>query len=661
VARQVRGLDAIAYGGDYNPEQWPEEVWQEDIALMRAAGVNLVSVGIFSWALLEPVPGVFTFDWLDRLLDLLHGAGIRVDLATPTAAPPAWFTRRHPGARLVDREGRILGGGGRQSFCPSSPEYARASVTITEQLGRRYGNHPALALWHVHNEFAGVNAHCYCPNCAAAFLGWLREHHGDLDTLNAAWGTAFWGQRYGDWAEIEPPRLGPTVVNPTQQLDYLRFCSDTHLNNYRRERDVLRTLAPGVPITTNFQIANCKWLDYWKWTAEVDIVANDHYLQAERADNHIELAMCADLTRSLAGGAPWLLMEHSTSAINWQPRNIAKRAGELGRNSMAHVARGADGVMFFQWRASPFGAEKFHSAMLPYGGTDTRIWREVVQLGADLSALRDVRGSRVAADVAMVWDWESWWALELDWRPSVDLVYRERVEAYYEQLWKSHLTVDFVHPEGDLGRYPLVVVPSLYLTTPAAAKNLTDYVDNGGTLVVSYFSGIVDGNDTVHPGGHPGALRDLLGVAVEEFLPLRSGQRVRLDDGARGDVWAEDVKLRGAEAVLRYADGPAAGGPAVTRHARGRGHAWYVSTRLDGPALADVLRKAYDDAGRTPPTGVPDGIELVHRAPFTVVISHRDDDAYLTLAGTDVLGAERHEGRLLVPAGAVRVVRAAGG
>ncbi|MEN3304615.1 MAG: beta-galactosidase, partial [Micromonosporaceae bacterium] len=521
------------------------------------------------------------------------------------------------------------------------PEYARAAVRITQELGQRYASHPALALWHLHNEFAGVNAHCYCDTCAAAFRDWLDARYGDLDALNTAWGTSFWGQRYGSFDEIDPPRLGPTVVNPSQQLDYLRFCSDTHLANYRRERDALRPLSPEVPITTNFQIANCKWLDYWKWTTEVDIVANDHYLQAERTDNEIELAMCADLTRSLAGGAPWLLMEHSTSAVNWQPRNIAKRPGELARNSLAHVARGADGVMFFQWRASPFGAEKFHSAMLPPGGRDTRVWREVTALGAQLSGLAGLRGARVAADVAMVWDWESWWALELDWRPSVDLAYRDRVEAYYEQLWRDHLTVDFVHPEGDLGRYPLVVVPSLYLTTAAAAKNLTAYADNGGTAVVSYFSGIVDGTDTVHPGGYPGALRDLLGLTVAEFLPLRRGERVTLaEDAGSGDVWAEDISLRGAEAVLRYADGPAPGGPAVTRYARGRGHAWYVSTRLSGPALRSVLGRAYADAGLAPRTDLPDGVELVRRGPYTFVINHLDSD--VDAGGT-------------VPAGQVRV------
>ncbi|HTJ36224.1 MAG TPA: beta-galactosidase [Dactylosporangium sp.] len=637
---QLGGLAGIAYGGDYTPEQWPEEVWASDVELMRDAGVNLVSLGMFNWALLEPAPGVYTFEWLDRVLELLHGAGIRVDLGTPSAAPPPWFARHNPGARLVDRAGHTLGQGGRQSFCPSSPEYAAAAANIADRLGRRYGDHPALALWHVHNEFAGVNAHCYCGTCGAAFRAWLRARHGDLATLNAAWGTAFWGQRYGDWEEIEPPRVAPTAVNPAQQLDYLRFCSDTHLANYRRERDVLRGHSPGVPITTNFMIANCKWLDYWKWAGEVDIVANDHYLASERTDRHVELAMCADLTRSLAGGAPWLLMEHSTSAVNWQPRNIAKRPGELARNSMAHVARGADGVMFFQWRASRFGAEKFHSAMLPQAGTGTRIWREVTDLGSRLAGLGELRGTRVAADVAVVWDWEAWWALELEWRPSVDVTFRERVEAYYARLWEAHLTVDFVHPEAALGRYPLVVVPSLYLTTAAAAKNLDAYVSGGGTLVVSYFSGVVDANDAVPDGAYPGALRDLLGITVEEFLPLRDGERVTLSDGSSADVWAEDVHLAGAEAVVSYVDGPAPGAPAVTRHERGAGAAWYVSTRLSDTDLGRLLARVCADAGLAA-ADLPAAVELVRRPPFAVAINHGTEPA-------DVRGTTVPAGEILV-------------
>jgi beta-galactosidase len=655
--RLLPRLANIAYGGDYNPEQWPEHVWHEDVRLMREAGVNLVSVGIFSWALLEPAEGRYDFGWLDRVLDLLHDGGIAVDLATPTAAAPAWFFHRHPEARPVTREGHVLGGGARHSFCPSSPAYRQSAARITKRLAERYAEHPALVLWHVHNEYSWAAPECYCRTSAEAFRGWLRVRYGTLAALNDAWGTTFWGQRYGDWAEIEPPRIAPPGVNPAQQLDFRRFSGDEYLACFRAERDILHRLSPGVPVTTNFMIGNCKDIDCWRWAREVDVVANDHYLQAERADNHIDLAMAADLTRSVAGGRPWLLMEHSTSAVNWQPRNIAKRPGEMRRNSMAHIARGAESALFFQWRASRFGAEKFHSAMVPHGGTSTRIWREVVELGSDLAKLDELLGTRVAAEVGIVWDWQSWWALELEWRPSVDLSYPDRISAFYDRAWRAHRTVDFVHPEGDLSRYPLVLVPSLYLTTPAAAANLTAYVENGGTLVVSYFSGIVDENDTVHPGGHPGALRELLGVEVEEFLPLRAGEQVILDGGLTADVWTEQLVLTTAEPVLRYLDGPAAGSPAVTRHRLGRGTALYVSTRLNGSHLDAVLR----EAGMAPREDIPDGVEVVERvgssARYVLALNHTDRDVELPGVGKELLTGAPCHGVLPLPAGEVRVLR----
>ena len=318
-------------------------------------------------------------------------------------------------------------------------------------------------------------------------------------------------------------------MNPAQRLDFARFSSDALLACFRRERDILHALSPGIPVTTNFMATNCKSVDYWRWAAEVDVISNDNYLTAEATDSYLGLAMSADMARSLAGGGPWLLMEHSTSAVSWQPRNIAKRPGEMRRNSLAHVARGADGVLFFQWRASRFGVEKHHSAMLPQGGTGTRVWREVAALGAELASLGGLRGTVVEPDIALLWDWQSWWAQELDWRPTVDLGYLERVRAWHEASLRAGLTADFAHPEAaELSRYRLVVVPALYLTTERAAANLRRYVEGGGTLVVSCFSGIVDDRDRVYPGPYPGALRDVLGLTVEEWLPLRAGEQVAL-------------------------------------------------------------------------------------------------------------------------------------
>lgn len=664
-----RGLTRLAFGGDYNPEQWPESVWQEDVRLMREAGVTMVSVGIFSWALLEPSPGRYDFGWLDRLLDLLHEHGIRVDLGTPTVVPPVWFYRAHPEALPVTAEGVRYEFGSRAAICHSNADYRSAAAAITTKLAERYGDHPALAMWHVHNEYGVPVSACYCASCAAHFRRWLATTYGTVDAVNEAWGTAFWGQRYGGFEDINPPRLTPAAVNPGQALDYKRFADATMRENFRMERDILHRLSPGVPVTTNFMTAlsQCDSVDYWAWGREVDLVTNDHYLITDGRRTHVNLAMAADLTRSVAGGAPWLLLEHSTSGVNWQLRNPAKAPGQMARNSLAHVARGSEGALFFQWRQSRRGAEKFHSAMVPHGGTDTRVWREVVELGASMEVLSEIRGTRTEADVAVLWDWHSWWAQTLDWRPSVDHDARERADAFYEALYDRHLTVDFAHPEADLSRYPLVVVPALYLMTEAAGRNLKAYVEQGGTLVVSFFSGIVDQHDAVHEGAYPGPLRDVLGLTVEEFSPLLPGERVRVTgpDGTElsADVWTEFVVPRGAETVSAYADGPAAGLPAVTRHRLGEGTAWYVSTRLGADGLDALLGRAGEDAGLAPRTDLPRDVEVVRRTgasgTYLFAVNHTASDAKVPLeaAGTELLTGDRAAGRLAVPAGAVRIVR----
>jgi beta-galactosidase len=653
-------LGKIIYGGEYYPEQWPESIWVQDIQLMRLANVNMVAVGVFAWASIESAPGVYDFGWLDKVLELLHGAGIQVALGTPTASPPPWFFSRYPHCRPTTSDGRILGIGARESYCPSAPEYRSAAASIAKVIAARYRDHPALAMWHVNN---GLGAHvgpCHCERSAEAFRDWLRSRYSDLNALNAAWGTAFWGQRYGDWTEIQPPRQAPLPVNPTQRLDFMRFSSDEYLACYTQERDVLRSLRPDIPATTNFMAGLAKGTDYWRWAQEVDLIANGHYLIAEDSRSEVDLALSADLARSLAGGRPWLLIEHSTGAVNWQPRNLAKIPGQMRRNSMAHVARGADGAMFFQWRAARFGSEKFHSAMVPHGGTSTQIWRDVVALGADLSSLREVHGSRVIADVAVMWDWQSWWAMEFDDMPTREHTYLDRIRAFYEALWDRNVTVDFVAPAGDLSRYRAVLVPSLYLIGQSAADNLQRYVDGGGVLLVSYFSGIVDEHDHVYPGPFPGALRNVLGLTVEELHPLRLHQKVVLADGTCGDVWSERVVPAGAETVVRFEDGPDAGHPALTRYASGAGVAWYLATRLDAPSLAPLIDRLLEDAAISPPM-FPAGVEVVRRTgpdtDYLFLINHGDSPAEVEVTGVNLLDFRRYDNDLEIPASDVVVLR----
>ncbi|HEY8473182.1 MAG TPA: beta-galactosidase [Natronosporangium sp.] len=665
MSRLVPRVSGLVYGGDYNPEQWPEQVWAEDAKLMREAGVNLATVGVFAWSKLEPSPGRYDFDWLDRVLDLLHQAGIAVDLATATAAPPPWFSHKYPETLPVTADGRRLSYGSRQAFCPSSPVYREAALGMAERLATRYAGHPALAMWHVHNEYGCQNPRCYCDVSAAAFRDWLRRRYRDLDELNEAWGTTFWSQRFSDWEQVQPPRATTTAPSsPSGVLDFQRFCSDALLELFVAERDLLHRLSPGVPVTTNLMVTgNFGALDYWRWAPELTkqdgLISTDHYIvPGDPIEPAAQVACGADRSRSLAGG-PWLLMEHSTSSLSWRPRNFAKAPGQLLRNSLAHVARGSEGVNFFQWRASRYGAEKWHSAMLPHAGTDTKIWHEVVTLGGHLRRLAEIDGSTVRTDVAILLDHASGWAAEAPDQPSVDMTTFFELRRWHAALWRSGVVTDFAHPGADLSRYRLLLAPALYLLDDAAAANLAGFVAAGGTLVVGPYSGIVDEHDHVRLGGYPGALRDLLGVRVTEFFPLDAGEQVVLDNGWVGTIWTEHARVEAATVVAWYADGPVAGCPAVTRHPAGAGTAWYLGTRLADPDLATLLRKA----GAAPLLpDAPPGLEAVRRQhpdgrSYLFLVNHAVTPATVAGTGTDLLTGTDWAGAVTVPAGEVVVLR----
>lgn len=653
----------LAFGGDYNPEQWPREVWDEDVSMMREAGVNLVSLGIFAWARIETAEGQYEFDWLDEVIDLLHANQISIDLATATASPPAWFSHAYPETLPVDAEGVRRSFGARQAYCPSSPRYREAAARLAGKLGDRYADHPAVVMWHLNNEYGCHNWHCYCDVSAEAFRTWLQQRYASLDELNDSWGTAFWSQHYTDWEQVGPPRIVSynTFANPGQQLDWWRFSSDELRECYRAEKVALQAYVTQ-PITTNF-MSFFKPVDYWSWSDEVDIVSNDHYLQAVDPDNAQELAMGADLMRSLAGGTPWLLMEHSTSAVNWQPRNIAKTPGQMRRNSLQHIARGSDGALFFQWRASRSGAEKFHSALVPHAGRDSKVWREVTELGADLAALSDVARTRVdPADVAIVFDWPSWWAAELDSHPSVDVAPLVEARRWHQELWGRSVTVDFATPEGDLTSYKVVVLPNQYALSDAAVEALTAFVAAGGVLVATYFTGIVDERDHIRLGGYPGALRDLLGLTVEEFFPLEQDAHIALSEYGEGAIWSELGAATSATVLATYAEGPVEGSPAVTRNEVGGGNAWYVGTQLSTDGLAQLVDDILSRAAVVPVVpGLPSGVEAIRRSnqdeTFLFLINHTAGDVRVNVEGTEVIGGREVAG-LDVPAGGVAVVRA---
>ncbi|MFC5729614.1 MULTISPECIES: beta-galactosidase [Nocardioides] len=624
----------LGFGADYNPDQWGREVWDEDVRLMRRAGVNIVSLGIFSWARLQPAEDSWDFTWLDEVMDLLHAHGIAVDLATATASPPPWLGAQHPEILPVTRTGETMWPGARQHWRPTSPVFRQHALAVVEAIAGRYASHPALAAWHVSNELGCHNLYDYSDDAAAAFRVWLAERYGDLDVLNHAWGTAFWSQRYSDWDQVLPPRLTPTIPNPTHQLDFKRFSSDALKDYLRAERGVLDRLTPDVPVTTNFMVmSNFSGLDYADWAGEVDFVSNDHYATIDGRGLD-ELSFSANLTSGLAGGQPWFLMEHSTSAVNWRAINPPKADGALVRDSLTHVAHGADAVCFFQWRQSVSGAEKYHSAMVPHAGEDSEVYRTVVRLGGHLERLAPVVGSRrQRARVAILFDIESTWTLDLEANPSSSLSHREDALDWYAAFLALGVRADVLPVGAPLLGYDLVVAPLVHVMPAATADRLRDFVEGGGHLVTTYFSGIVDENNHVWPGGYPGALRELLGIRVEELAPLLDGQEVDLDDGSTGTRWTDRITATApdTEILATYRTGLQAGRPAVTRRAVAGGSATYVSTRLGPEGLEPLVGRLLDAAGVDSelPGGLRGRVELTIRTDdereFWFLVNRTDD------------------------------------
>lgn len=599
----------LGYGGDYNPDQWPESVWDDDIRLMRQARVNMVSLAIFSWDRIQPSEDVWDFDWLDRIIDKLGKAGIAVDLASATASAPMWLYAKHPEVLPVEADGTVVHAGSRQSWRPTSPVYRQYALEVCRRLAERYGDNPYVTAWHVGNEYGWNNAVDYSPDAQRAFREWCRERYGDVQHVNEAWGAAFWSQEVRSFDEIDVPRhMGnDAMVNPSKQLDFTRFCSDALRTFYMAERDVIASICPDKPITTNFMVSTDQCaVDYAAWSREVDFVSNDHYFTAGEA--HLDELACSDsLVSGFADGNPWCLMEHSTSAVQWKPINSRKRSGELMRDALSHVAFGADSINFFQWRQSRSGAEAFHSAMVPHAGENTSVFNEVCELGKTLSMLGDagLQGSAVRpSDVAILFSADAEWATRSQTLPTTRLSHWHGIRDWYRALLDIGVRADVVPLAQDWEGYRTVILPTMLTLADADVRRLAAFVQSGGRMVVDYASGLVDDSFHVGLGGYPGCggglLREMLGVRGEEINILGpvDGEfdLVRLSNGTVSRLWQNVVTSVADDAtVVAYYDGVEArewelqGVPAIVRHPYGEGETYYVGCDLNLDDLASVI------------------------------------------------------------------------
>jgi beta-galactosidase len=617
-------LPRFYHGGDYNPDQWLKhpEVLEEDIRLMKLAKCNVMSVGIFAWSALELEEGRFTFEWLDDIINKLYDNGIYTILATPSGARPAWMSQKYPEVlRVGGNRVRNLHGA-RHNHCFTSPVYREKTEIINTKLAERYSSHPAVLAWHISNEFGGE---CHCSYCQDAFRGWLKNKYGTLEKLNDAWWTAFWSHTYTDWSQIQSPAPHGERMVHAMNLDWKRFVTDQTIDFYKHETKPLRKYNQDIPITTNFMEA-FEGINYFKFAKELDVVSWDNYPTWHNSKDDVDLAswisMMHDLFRSLKGGKPFMLMESTPSLTNWQSISKLKKPGMHLLSSMQAVAHGSDTVQYFQWRKSRGSSEKFHGAVVDHCGHEhTRVFKDVTQLGEALEKLDVIVGTSIKPKVAVIFDWENRWAIKDSQGPrNIGIKYEETVKQNYKAFWKKGVPVDIIDMDCEFSNYKLLIAPMLYMIRPGVGERIEKFVENGGTFVATYWSGIVDENDLCFLGGFPGPLRKVLGIWSEEIDALYDGETKAVvfnDDnilGLQGSYEAVElcdlIHLEGAEALAVYGEDFFVGRPALTVNSFGQGKSYYITSRNSESFNDDFYGKLIEELKikRTIETNLPYGV-----------------------------------------------------
>ncbi|NMN02164.1 beta-galactosidase [Bifidobacterium panos] len=604
--------NSFLFGGDWNPEQWPEETWEHDIEMLEDAHVNEVTINVFSWALLQPAEDRYDFTMLDKIVALLVKHDFNIVMATGTAALPGWMVREHPEVIRTEQNGTRHVFGGRHNFCPTSPYFRNVSRALAAHVAERYTGTPGLVNWHVCNEYGGGGGLCYCEQCAQSFREWLKAKYGTVEALNQAWCANFWSHTITDWADVVPPVSYGDGIGEAKcvvsglQMDYRRFQSQAQLECYKNERDAIREYDATTPVTTNL-MGTFKDLDYFEWAKEMDVVSWDNYPGMDTPPSFT--AMCHDLMRGIGGNKPFMLMEQTPNQQNWFPFCKVKRPGEVRKLSWQAVAHGADTVQFFQMKQSIGGCERFHGAIIGHDGTEnSRVFKETAALGEELARVgKRIMGSTPKARVAIMFDWQSYWSLEGCVGPTAGFSYPDEVHRFYRALWRRNVPVDFIEstvPLDTLKQYDLIIAPALICVLPGVAENLEAYVTGGGNFVTGYMAGIHDENDLVVPGGYPGKLRRLMGIWVEEIDALAPDETIdvrgEVVDGvdAKGEIVASIIHCEAARALSTYGgDEFYSGHPALTVNDFGQGKAYFVGTPLDRAGMGAFISSLVNTLG----------------------------------------------------------------
>ena len=625
MAKQIR-YDHFLHGGDYNPEQWLDrpDILKKDIEYFKKAHINTVSMGMFSWAVLEPEEGRYNFDWLEDVINNLYKEGIYTILSTPSGARPKWMADKYKEVLRVDPDRTRRFFGGRHNHCYTSPVYREKIYNINKKLSEHFGKHPAVILWHISNEYGGE---CHCPLCQEKFREWLKEKYGTIENLNSSWCTTFWSHTYNSFDQIESPSPKGENALHALTLDWKRFVTDRTVDFMRHEISAIRAGGSELPATANLMY-DYDGLDYKKFKDVMDIVSWDNYPSWHKKDENttaVDGAMQHDLMRSIRK-APFLLMESCPSATNWKPINKLKKPGMHLAASLQAVAHGSDSVLYFQLRQSQGASEKFHGAVIDhYGGDDTRVFREVTEVGEALEQIREIVGSEIKCQAAVLYDRENDWALKDAQGPrNEDMHYQECVQKQYRALRRKGCNTDIITMEHDLSDYKLVTVPMAYMFYHGYAEKLCTFAENGGTLVISYWSGLVDETDKCYLEGTPHGLMEAAGIRTEEIDALydweenhgipETGNHLGITKSYTCKNLCELAKVSDAEVMMRYSEDFYQGYPVLTHKKYGKGHVYYVAADMEAAFYEDFLGRAADEAGvDTPLDFVPEGVSVTTR------------------------------------------------